>query len=146
MISADISRSERSACFAFLANRVAMVLRDILIGFFQHIMIGFFQPIIHDIVVEFFKPVVLDVATGLFDGVRGAASGFKEVFVTLKAAVKELWLYSSARNISRLLATAIILTMMPLLAKTLHKIMETNIPARRGASNLAPAAPAAPGP
>ena len=115
-----------------------MILRDIVVGFFQ--------PILHDIVVEFVKPLVHDILNGLFDGMSGAASGINEVFVSLKAAVKEVWLYSSPRNVSRLLATAMILTMLPPVAKTLHKTMETNNPAWTGASNLVPAAPAAPGP
>ncbi len=114
-----------------------MVLRDIAIAFFQ---------ILHEIVFELVKPLLHEISTGLFDGVSGAASGIKEVFVTLKAAVKEVWLYSSTRNISRLLATAVVLTMLHLVAKRLHKIMETNTPAWTRASNPALAAPAAPGP
>ncbi len=111
-----------------------MVLRDLV------------QPfccLFHDIVFEFVKPLLHDVSTGLFDGMRGASRGINEVIVSLKDAVKEVWFYSSPRNVSRFLATAFILTIMPQVARTLHKIMETNIPARTGASNLAPAAPAA---
>jgi hypothetical protein len=100
-----------------------MVLRDIVIALFQllHDIVIVFFHLLHDIVVELVKPFLYDIA-----------SGIKEVFVTLEAAVKEVWLFSSIRNISRLLATAVILTMLPPVAKSLHKIMETKLLFGRG--------------
>jgi hypothetical protein len=98
---------------------------------------------LHTMGVDFFKPLLGDMFGGFFNGFQGVWAGCTELFVTLKSAAKEVWRCSTTLNVSRLLATAVLLAMSPPVAKTLMTIMETNVPTWTGASTCAPAAPAA---